>query len=373
MKHNHLSNKNTFSMFVGSAMFAVLVSVFGCGRDTDVPAPMRDGLRSQVLFELFDALEAGDAKLALNNLERLRELDGDDRFIETTEQFERRRILIRTVNEHLKNHDFAGAIGYLEGSMKRQGVDNFADALLSKIRVLLEIAAFREGFPFSSAADAGQRLDALTLKLKMLGEGDLVESWVEVQRGRIEEQRRLELERRLDPLVRRVDLALAQGQRDEAAAAIAEMRKAQPDYHLLKMIDALGIYKYEKLRSTVMGMREEPLFNRDLEIALVFNWARMQRYPQFLDAVYEYLRSSQAVGVCGHRVRSLLLLRAGDVVGALTQASRLADKGGTLDLNLWRTLNENTVLKQDIDESGGILQKLSEVDWFLPWPQATEK
>ena len=336
----------------------------GCGRgDASQSLPPRDTLKSQVVFDLFNALEAENVKVALSSIERLRGFTDETEFLDLTEQRERNRWLIQRTRIFLDKGEYSTAVDFVERYMQHEGVSNFADSLRGQLVALNEIVEFRRNYPFASATDAEDRLSLLSRNVHAIREYKQVQDWLTRQSQLVQDQRLMEQEKEVAPLLFAADQHTVNGRFDDAHLLVSQLARELPSHPLVKLRRAMASGNYEELRSTIVEHRRDTTFNRNLEIAAALCWEQLQDYQPFLNAMYKYLRFWPPASLSGVRLRIQLAFMKGQTALAVRQVRQLREWGTQLDRRLIGRLMGDSILSRE---------QFQARPWRAPFPTVTD-
>lgn len=327
MKHvfANIKRRTGFRVVFAATASAVFAVVQGCGRrdPASSASPPRDTFRSQVVFDLFDALEGEDVKLALSNIDRLRRFTEESAFLDLIEERERNRRLTRGVNEFLDRREYAEALAFLDESVQRQGVSNYADQLRDQVQALQGIAEYRREFPFATPLDAQDRLTLLRRNLGELVDQSAVREWLEFQRKLVRDLRVMEREQDLAALLADIDRWTVTGDRQKAHQGISQLGERIPEHALPALRDAMAGADHEALRRVVVEHRRDLEYNRNVEIAAALCWGSFQEHPELANALYKHLRLWPSASLSGMRLRMQMAFMTGQTAQGLRQVQQL--------------------------------------------------
>lgn len=141
----HSETKTLFNTFFlkGFGMIFLLSLLFcGCGKK-EAPPPPR--VKSQLVLELFNALDNNDYQAALNKTIRLKEIDQGDLFLSKLENIEEINLVISKVQKHVDNDNLDKAINEIDTAIPRLGHQTILEETrkelitLKKITILLKM------------------------------------------------------------------------------------------------------------------------------------------------------------------------------------------------------------------------------------------
>jgi hypothetical protein len=368
--NHHAVNFETKALprFIQGAVFLCLVlAVFlvaGCGgRESSDTLPPRDTLKSQVVFDLFDALEAENVKVALASIDRLRGFTNETEFLDLIEQRERNRWLTERTRIFLEKGEYGTAVDFVERYMQHEGVSNFADRLRGQLVALNEIVEYRRNYPFASATDAEDRLSLLRRNVHAINDHQQVQDWLKRQSQLVQDQRLLEQEKDVSFLLFAADRHTVNGRFEEAHLVVSQLALQLPRHPLVMLRQAMASGDYEALRRTIVEHRRDTTFNRNIEIAAALCWEQLQDYRPFLTAMYKYLRFWPPASLSGVRLRIQLAFMKGQTALAVRQVRQLREWGTQLDRRLIGRLMGDSILSRE---------QFQARPWRAPFPTVTD-
>lgn len=216
-----------------SLALAVAMLCSGCsGRK----APEPPKLKSELLMEIYSAMDKGDHKSALNKVLRLREIDKNSVFLTELESIERNNMYLVEARRLLDAGDIDAASSLLDGAIKRHGQHDELLEAKASIASLAEISALIDSLkrPKSAAslkADAGKML-------RLADSFKPAAVFTSLARAKIQEAAEIE---RFEGWMTLFDLSsdadiLIQSGSPDAALLLAELAVASPSYPALKRL-----------------------------------------------------------------------------------------------------------------------------------------
>ena len=266
-------------------IFLVILLAYGCTRRETVPY---DDRRCQALLDACEAILADDAGAALEALQVMEELGGDDFAAETRLALQRRQDFDKA-EELLRQRDYQGLRLFLAQAKasgrvgeELEGFDELPDALE-------QLELFRSRMPWESARVLKDSLEDLEPHLGLLSKSPAFEAFYQSQLATLTALREKEAEARARQCLERMEKALLAG----AARAFEEPRQLlkadQPDHFYFQV-------EGELLKGTLPAIKkgQETAF----AVALVSNWGKIKKGTRS-KAVSSLNRQRAGAGICG--------------------------------------------------------------------------
>lgn len=233
---------------VSVSVFVILISFFicGCGKArTPAPAPPRT--RSQLVLELFSALEAGDHKTALSKTIRLRKLEPNNVFLHQLKSIEENNIIIENVQALLDKDELDKAIFEVDEAIKKLGSNNDLLTVKQELEKLTEIKEIFETF---SKSQSSTELARTAARLKTIASDyKPAEILIPLANKKLELSRMMMSwgkKRAIDDLCSDLDIMLVE-RMPEAAGLFAILSIEKPEHPALKeYLDYIKGYSNKK-------------------------------------------------------------------------------------------------------------------------------
>ena len=305
----------------------------GCGR-SDPPAPPYNQMRSQIVEELFEALNEENLVQALNHLERLAGLTDTATSVETLRTHARNHRLMQQVNRLLAEGLLNDAREIAEEHVRNYGADIFNQKIIDSIG---ELRLIRQYLVNRSGADSSTlqtRLQELTERMDNIGQYIAVQEWLDQQRRHIAELRQQEIDARVRQIVSLVEVKIVDDQRDDIAGLMEELSELRPNHPLpamrrrLRQEEPVG-FPQPFLANLEMAPEQE---RQLIKLAMLVDWpAAAAREHNFADAVYEYIKETPPATTIDYILRIRLAARLDQPAAMLEYVRALINDGGSLD------------------------------------------
>lgn len=244
----NVKNKISSVIFPAYLVFVPISLIFicGCGK-TRTPAPPPPRTRSQLVLELFSALEAGNHKTALSKTIRLGKLEPNNVFLHRLKSIEDNNIVIENIQSLLDKDELDKAVSEIDEAIKRYGSNNDLVAVKQELEKVKEIKEILEIF---SKHQSSAHLARTAARLKTIASNyKPAELFIPLANKNLDLSRMMmtwEKKRTIDDLCSDLDMMVVM-QKPEAAGLFAILSIESPEHPAVKRyLDYLKGYSNKK-------------------------------------------------------------------------------------------------------------------------------
>ena len=217
-------------------LFPILLAILllsSCSK----PAPNDyDRMVNRMVIDTFAAVESSNHDLAINKLERLRELRPDRTLVYHLLNMQYESIAIKQARDYVMAGEYAAARAKIEAMLAEEGASRRLDGELGKIVALQKVSGYLDAQPFPTVPDALRGIALLPPAEAF--KSDKYNVWLSDQHDFRDRAIRDTHHEAVNSALREVDRILLGGD-GELETVIARLRRLEPEHAFLKIHDAL--------------------------------------------------------------------------------------------------------------------------------------
>ncbi|MFT5127730.1 MAG: hypothetical protein ACI8W8_001337 [Rhodothermales bacterium] len=217
----------------------LLLLVASCGKP---PPPDYERMVNHMVIDTFAAVESANHDLAINKLERLRELRPDRPLVYHLLNLQNESIAIGQARDYVMAGEYAAARAKIEAMLAEEGASRRLDGELRNIIALQQVAAYFEAQPFASVTDALRAIAQLPPAAAFASEN--YEEWLRIQHDFRDRAIRDTHHEAVNSTLKEIDLIMLGGD-GQLELVCKRLRKLEPQHPFLKIHDALKDGSYD--------------------------------------------------------------------------------------------------------------------------------
>lgn len=219
-----------------SALVLPTLLLCGCGKRS---APPYDRVRSQLIVSACDNISNGQTDNAINDLQRLLDIDPHNVFAEAALHHEQQRRLLTEANALIARADHAALRLWLDHVIREGQACPELLAVRDVVPALAALDDFLAHGPWQNAAERQQALATFAPHLPVLQQSTAFQAFYHAEKEQLAAMRFQEQRQTAQRLLREIDVALFSGQRQQQAALLDEFAAAAPSHPLQRYITHL--------------------------------------------------------------------------------------------------------------------------------------
>jgi hypothetical protein len=200
------------------------------------PPPDYERMVNRMVIDTFAAVEAADHDLAINKLERLRELRPDRTLVYHLLNLQYESIAIGQSRDYVMAGEYAAARAKIEAMLAEEGASRRLDGELSKIVALQKVADYHDAQPFPSVTDA-LRAIAMLPPAKEFG-SEKYDEWLSIQHDFRDRAIRDTHHEAVNSALKEIDHVMLGGE-GTLDTICDRLRKLEPEHAFLRVYDGL--------------------------------------------------------------------------------------------------------------------------------------
>jgi hypothetical protein len=204
-----------------------------CGKP---PPPDYERMVNRMVVDTFAAVQSSDHDLAINKLERLRELRPDRTLVYHMLNLQYESIAIKQARDYVMAGEYAPARAKIEAMLAEEGASRRLDNELQKIIALQQVAAYHDAQPFPSVTDALRAIALLPAAETF--DSAKYDEWLTIQHDFRDRAIRDTHHEAVNSALKEIDHILLGGE-GNMEGVCERLRRLEPQHPFLEVHDAL--------------------------------------------------------------------------------------------------------------------------------------
>jgi len=345
---------------LGGTSIIFLMFLSGCGSQEDTPS--FNFIRTELVLEMFRALEEGNSKVVLNTAERLEHSSQKKEALGFIIADARNRLFLNRLNELIRNGRVEKAKSLLSQRNIRYTEREKFESFENVLHALNVIGEYFKGRPYESGYKAYLAFNQTRERARILTASECFTTWHKKEKERLLERRKQECISGLWRIIRRTGSP-------EADAII----RLDNERLLDRLCSDLGETVFVKWRRGLKGnaLREivsllesnniERQLTKNVEILASWYWPTLSRNVK--KRLWTFMREKEPASAAGNRLRCLLAVEQEAVVQGIHFLRNYSDDRPDVDEKL---------LEQTIPVLVIPWQQLKAAPWLQPFPRFSD-
>lgn len=286
------------------------------------PPPDYERMVNHMVIDTFAAVEKADHDLAINKLERLRELRPEGELVYHLLNLQYESIAISQARDYVMAGEYAAARAKIEMMLAEEGASRRLTGELRKIIDLQKVAGYHDAQPFPSVTDALRAIAQLPPS-EAFG-SEKYEEWLSIQHEFRARAIRDTHHEAVNSALKEIDHIMLGG-KGTLELVCERLRKLEPQHALLRVLDELKAGSYT---GTIKSLLQPSRVN-DLALFAIYQAAGPTVRPALAKQVLTRPHSSRT----GFKLRVIAAIQQRRFGSALLGLHALLAESGDADLS----------------------------------------